>query len=66
MEKELGREINLDEVAQSVSRNFGAVFGSQMLWLETIDALLRNRVGVPMNVPEDLRKMQGEDDLFLA
>ena len=40
MQKELGREVDLDEVAQSVSRNFGIVFGSQMLWVETIDALL--------------------------
>jgi lipoyl(octanoyl) transferase len=66
MQKELGREVELDDVAQSVSRNFSTVFGSQMLWLETIDALLGNSVGVPMKVPEDLRKMQGEDDLFLA
>jgi len=66
MEKELGREIDLDDVAKSLSRNFGTVFGSQMLWLETIDALLGNNIGVPMKVPEELRKMQGEDDLFLA
>ncbi|HEX7423976.1 MAG TPA: lipoyl(octanoyl) transferase LipB [Terriglobales bacterium] len=70
MEKELGRELDLSAVAQSVSRNFGSVFGSQMLWVETIDALLGNSVGVPMKAPDELRRLHGElngeDDLFLA
>ncbi len=64
MQKELGREVDLNAVAQAVSRNFGGVFGSQMLWVETIDALLGNSVGVPMNVPDELRRLHGEDDLF--
>ena len=58
------------EVAQSVSRNFGSVFASQMLWVETVDALLGNSVGVPLKVPDELRRLRGEvngeDDLFLA
>jgi lipoyl(octanoyl) transferase len=66
MEKELGRELNLDEVAQSLSRNFGTVFGSQMRWLETVDALLGNSVGVPMKAPDELRRMHAEDELFLG
>jgi lipoyl(octanoyl) transferase len=70
MDKELGRGLDLNEVAQSVSRNFGSVFASQMLWVETIDALLGNIVGVPMKAPEELRRLRGElrgeDDLFLA
>ncbi len=66
MAKELGRELELGEVAQSVSRNFGSVFGSQMLRVKTIDALLGNSVGVPMKAPDELRHAHGEDDLFLA
>jgi lipoyl(octanoyl) transferase len=70
MQKELGRELDLGAVAQSVPRNFGSVFASQMLWVETIDALLGNSVGVPMKAPDELRRLhgelQGEDDLFLA
>jgi lipoyl(octanoyl) transferase len=66
MQKELGREVDLGAVAQSVSRNFGSVFGSQMLWVETIDALLGDSVGVPMKAPDELRRLRGEDDLFLA
>jgi len=66
MEKELGREIDLAAVAASVSRNFGSVFSSEMLWVETLDALLGNSIGVPMKAPEDLRGVRGEEDLFLA
>jgi len=70
MQKELGRELDLNEVAQSVSRNFGSVFAREMLWVETIDALLGNSVGVPVKAPDQLRRLRGEvhgeDDLFLA
>ena len=66
MDKELGRELDLNEVEQSVSRNFGSVFGSQMLWVETVDALFGNVVGVPMKVPEELRRLHGEDELLLG
>ena len=66
MQKELGRDVNLNEVAQAVSRNFGGVFGSQMLWVETVDALLGNSVGVPMKPPEELRRVRGDDELFVG
>ncbi len=66
MAKELGRQLDLAEVVQAVSRNFGSVFRSQMLWVETVDALLGNSVGVPMKAPDELRRVRGEDDLFRA
>jgi lipoyl(octanoyl) transferase len=66
MQKELGREIDLRQVTESVSRNFGAVFGRQILFLESLDALLGQRVGVPMKAPEELQRLHGDDNLFLA
>jgi lipoyl(octanoyl) transferase len=66
MQKELGHELSLDDVAQAVSRNFGGVFGSQMLWLDTIDALLGNGVGTPMRAPAELRRIRGEEDATWA
>jgi lipoyl(octanoyl) transferase len=66
MQKELGREIHISAVSTSVSRNFGTVFSSQMIWVETLDALLGNSIGVPMKAPEELRAIRGEEDLFLA
>jgi lipoyl(octanoyl) transferase len=63
MAKELGRELDLQDVAHSLSRNFGHVFDSQMLWLESLNALLGPKIGVPMRPPEELRKLHGEDDV---
>ena len=66
MAKELGRQISLQDVAHSVSRNFGAVFQSQMLWLEELDSLLRTTIGVPMKPPSELRQIRKEEDTFWA
>ena len=66
IQKELGREVDAKAVADSVSRNFALVFGRQMLWVETVDALLGNAVGLPVRAPAELREMHGEEDLFLA
>ena len=66
MSNELDRELPLQEVAHSVSRNFGLVFQSQMLWLESLDALLKTPLGVPMRPPSELREIRGEEDTFWA
>ena len=66
MAKELNKELPLEEVAHSISRNFGLVFESQMLWLEGLDALLGQSVGVPLKPPEQLRRLHKDKDSFLA
>lgn len=60
--KELGRSVSLQDVAHSLTRHFGIVFHSQILWLDNLDALLGNNIGVPMKPPEELRKIHGNDD----
>jgi lipoyl(octanoyl) transferase len=62
MQQELGKELNLNAVAESISRNFGVVFQGQILWVDTLDALLGHTVGVPMQVPTELRQLRNEDD----
>lgn len=62
MQNELGHSLDLTAVSHSISRNFGTVFSSQMLWVETIDALLGRTVGVPLQPPADLRRLHQEDD----
>lgn len=62
MEKELVKEVPMQDVAHSISRNFGVVFQSQILWLETLDALLGQSVGVPMRPPSELRQIHKEED----
>jgi lipoyl(octanoyl) transferase len=66
MAKELSRQLSLLDVAHSVTRNFGVVFQSQMLWLETLDSLLGHSVGVPMKPPGEFRKLHNEEDTFWA
>jgi len=66
MQKELGHEASLQDVAHAVARNFGTVFHSQVLWLESLDALLNENVGVPMRSPRELRDLHKEDDLHWA
>ncbi len=66
MEQQLNRKVSLQDVAHSVSRNFGVVFQSQMLWLEDLDSLFKTTIGVPMRVPSDLREIHKEEDTFWA
>ena len=66
MKKELAKDVDLSAVAESLSRNAGTVFQSQMLWLESLDALLGPAVGVPLKTPDELRKIHGEDDATWA
>jgi lipoyl(octanoyl) transferase len=62
MQKELGKQLDLNSVAESLSRNMGRVFSSQMLWVESLDDLLGFKVGVPMLVPEELREIHRQTD----
>jgi len=47
MQKELGHPLPMPDVAHALSRNFGHVVHSQMLWLESLDALLERTSSNP-------------------
>lgn len=66
MQQELSKPLDLNAVAESISRNFGVVFQSQILWVETLDALFGRTVGVPMKPPAELRQLHKEDDATWA
>ncbi len=66
MQAQVGKPLDLNAVAESISRNFGTVFSSQMLWVDTLDALLGRTVGVPMKPPTELRQLRNEDDITWA
>ena len=66
---------SMEQVAHSASLNFGRIFERQMLWLESLDALLTNaaqsecrtdengespKIGVPLQVPRDVRELRRE------
>ncbi len=62
----------LEEMAELVARNFGRVFEAQTLWLESLEALLSSPQPGPTNedtpaqAPDEIRKLAGDDDVFLA
>lgn len=62
MARELGRKVDAELVAQSISRHFGSVFERPMRWIETLDSLLGNVVGVPLKMPDELRRLRGSHD----
>ena len=64
--QETGAQINLEEVARSVAGHFAQVFASDVQWVETLDALLGRKVGVPMQPPAELRKLRSEEEIFRA
>jgi lipoyl(octanoyl) transferase len=74
MERELQKTVTLDDVGVVASRNFGRVFQSQMLWLESLDDLLGEspvtpepevvkspaNQDTPARPPKELREMHGD------
>jgi lipoyl(octanoyl) transferase len=66
MQKELDGALALQDVAHSLARNFATVFNSQALWLETLEALLEEKIGVPARPPEELRRLHQDDEIRWA
>jgi hypothetical protein len=58
--------VSLEEAAQAIARNFGRVFNSQILWVDSLDALLGRTVGVPLKTPSELRNLHEEEDTYLG
>lgn len=69
---------DLQQMAELVSRNFGRVFEAQTLWLESLDSLLVHapeaapaddapaNQDTPARAPESIRRLAGEEDIYLA
>ncbi len=64
IEKETGSAPDLDDLAHKLTAHFGRVFNSQIVWVDTLDALMGRTVGVPNRPPEELRRR--EDETFWA
>jgi lipoyl(octanoyl) transferase len=68
----------LEQMAELVSRNFGRVFEAQTLWLDSLDSLISSpgqpdaadefpaNQDTPARAPEPIRRMAGEEDIYLA
>lgn len=60
MARELNRDVAMQDVAHTLVRNFGQVFGSQVLWLETLDSLLGQGEQNDVQVQPDLPKRKDQ------
>jgi len=63
---------SLEQVAEIAARNFGRVFESQTLWLQSLEALLApspeapGNQDIPARAPNSIRRLAGEEDTHLA
>ena len=64
--RETGTDTNLHEVARSLAGHFAQVFASDVHWVDTLDALLGRKVGVPIQPPAELRELRGDEEIFRA
>jgi lipoyl(octanoyl) transferase len=64
LQQELDRTLDLEEVAQRVSRNFGRVFDRQMLPANSVDELLGRKLDIPTKAPAELRAISGDESSF--
>lgn len=71
MQRELQKTLTMEEVATAVARNFGRVFQSQMLWLESLDDLIGEAAAIarapqpgnqdmPSRLPKELRELHSD------
>jgi hypothetical protein len=59
----------MDEILPIVTRSFGEVFKSQILWLDSLDDLLGTAPppeDTPLREPKELRRLRGVNDTHLA
>jgi lipoyl(octanoyl) transferase len=65
---ESGKHPTMEEVLPIVTRSFGGVFKSQILWVDSLEDLLgsaRNPEDTPLRMPDNIRELHG-DKTFLA
>src|SRR5208283_633760 len=69
MERELQKTLTMEDVATAASRNFGLVFESQILWLESLDDLIGEAAtfvpepanqDTPARPPKELRELHSD------
>jgi lipoyl(octanoyl) transferase len=64
LQQEHRKALDLDEVAQRISRSFGRVFNRQMLPVATVDELLGRQVDIPAKPPAEVRAIHGDETSF--
>jgi lipoyl(octanoyl) transferase len=63
---ELGHPLALDDVARSLAQHMADVFSTPIRWVDELAELTGGSVGVPARPPADLRRVSGEEDIYLG
>ncbi len=70
---ESGKKIEMNTVSEVFTRQFGNVFGTQILWLESLESLLSSgpaNQDTPLRTPDDLQQLEqelrGRDDISFS
>lgn len=68
LELEIDPPPAMADAINTVARQFGNVFGHQVLWVESLDVLLPPVPAndTPLTIPKELRRLHDEDETFLA
>lgn len=69
IEFETGKHPAMEEILPIVTRSFGEVFKSQILWLDSLEDLLGSAPpppDTPLREPEELRRLRGVNDTRLV
>jgi lipoyl(octanoyl) transferase len=69
IEFETGEHPDMEEVLPIVTRSFGEIFKTQILWLDSLEDLLGSAPtpqDIPLREPEELRRLRGVNDKHLA
>jgi lipoyl(octanoyl) transferase len=69
----IGKRLEMQAISEVFTRQFGNVFGTQILWLESLDSVLNSgpaNQDVPLREPDDLKQMRdeltGRDDITFS
>ena len=68
-----GKRLEMQSLCEVFTRQFGNVFGTQILWLESLDSILNSAPAnqdVPLREPDDLKQLHdeltGRDDISFS
>lgn len=71
LELEIDQPPSMENVMHTISRYFGQVFDSQVLWLESLEDLLPNPAAspaqdTPLSIPAEVKRLGGEKEKHFA
>jgi hypothetical protein len=65
MQRELGREVDFQQIIAAAARSFADVFASEVEFVSNLDDLGR-KLGVPMRPPGELQRLHKEEESYWA